>query len=224
MILRTDYLKKNTSYDQNNSLDVIHYVNILKFKKAGEKKITKILSDQIREDFLKEFKGSEHLSPEFLKNYHQTTGVRRIRLKESRTVLPIKTRTNKIYKMFQGSSNYAARLFESPKGQWDAEIIDIFTANKKHFPPIPKIARLVKGDVLFFNNKFWRLVKFDINKNFTFLEHFASGNPDVLKNDKDKKAQVIRKIPSSLQRLHPQRVDVSPCGVVKFNTLEFNCK
>ena len=63
-----------------------------------------------------------------------TTGVRRVRLKEKETVIPIKNKSGEVYKAFNGDSNYAMELFENSKGKkWDAQIIDTFYSQSKGF-------------------------------------------------------------------------------------------
>jgi len=217
--------------DFSKSIDVIHYVDMLKkldLDKVSEKKINnKIVSERIKKDFLEEVEKNQVLSKEFLINYHQKTGVRRVRLKETKKVIPIKNKFGKIYKYFNGNGNYAVHLFEKSRGKWDAKVIDTFSANQKHFKPIPDKERLMKGDMLFFDDRFWRLVKFDQNKSLIFVEHYLSGNPDELRKDDKTKKSVKQNTPASLQKSNPKRVDISPCGVVKlseFVLINTDCK
>ena len=216
-------LHKETAYGVSGNIEdfskpqeVLHYTDILSLEKFDNKKLdTKVVSEKIKNDFLGEIKKTGKLSKEFLKDYHQKTGIRRVRLKEKETVIPMKDKSGRIYKAFNGDGNYALELFEKNNGKWDARIIDTFTANQKDFKSIPEDARLMKGDMLFFKNKFWRLVKFDKNKTLIFLEHFTSGNPDNLRKDPNKKEQVSQNTPGSLQELNPKRVNISPCGIIK---------
>ncbi|MDE0152138.1 MAG: type II CRISPR RNA-guided endonuclease Cas9 [Bdellovibrionales bacterium] len=214
----TAYGVLNNVNDLLKQIDVIHYVDILTLSGVNEKKIKdKIVSERIKRDFLKELEDNKNLSKEFLIDYHKKTGIRRVRLKEKEKVIPIKNKSGKIYKYFNGCGNYAMRFCLSSNGRWDAQVIDTFSANQKGFPSIPKKSILMKGDMVFFDGKFWRLVKFDQNKKMVFVEHCTSGNPDDLSKNDLTKCHVSRKTPSSFQQSKPKRVDISPCGVIKLS-------
>ena len=196
--------------DLSTPINVIHYVGILKLIGMDKKVVDKkIMSEKIKQDLSEEFKINQKLSKEFLMNYHKKTGIRRIRLTEKKRVIPINN------KYFAGAGNYAIQFIENVNGKWDAKVIDTFSANQKSFQPIPSKSRLMKGDMLFFENKFWRLVKFDQNKSMIFVEHCISGNPDDLRKNEHTKCHISQKTPSSLQNTNPKFVDISPCGVVK---------
>ena len=208
--------------DFSDPVEVLHYASLLSLEKANKKKVSKIIvSSKIRADFLKELENSTALSKEFLKNYHKKTGVRRVRLKESKSVIPIKDSSKRTYKAFQSGSNYAMELFENTNGKWEGRVISRFEANQKNFKPVPKKNRLMAGDILFFEKRFWRLVKFDRNNILIFIEHFVSGNPDEIRKKKTKE-QVSQKSPGSLQTANPKRVDISPCG--KFTWTAFKLR
>ncbi len=196
-------------------INVIHYVEILTLNGADKKKIeSRIISEKVKQDFLKELKVNNTLSKEFLINYHQKTGIRRVRLNRKERVIPIENKFGKIYKFFQEDGNYAIQLFKNSSGKWDAQVISIFSANQKTFKPIPDKARLMKGDMLFFAGRFWRLVKFTQNKNLTFSEHFEA-NVDARNRSRSDQYKYTQKSPSSLQKCNPKRVNISPCGLVQ---------
>ena len=215
----TAYGVSSENKNFKDPIDVIHYKDILSFKGVGKQKIEKIISDKIRDDFLKELEEKTKISKEFIENYHKETGVRRVRTREKEAVIPIKDKNGKIYKAFQGGGNYAMRLFEKSNGKWDAEVISIFNANQEDFTSIPKNSRLMKNDILYFENRFWRLVKFDRNKTMIFTEHFVSGNPDEIRKNEETKDHVNQKSLNSLQKEKPKRVDISPCGIIKMTPL-----
>ena len=220
---RKGQLHNDTAYgvskdvkDFSKPIEVIHYVEILTLKKEKrkeqEKKLKKIISNEIRKSFLEELERSGTLSKEFLIDYHQKTGIRRVRIKETETVIPIRNKSKKVYKAFNGDSNYAIEIFETEKGKWDARVINTFEANQKDFKLSLTNNCLMKGDMLFFDNRFWRLVKFDKNKKMVFSEHLSSRNPAEQSKDKETKHQVVRKIPNSLKNFSPKRVHISPSG------------
>ena len=207
--------------DFNKSMDVWHYVDILSLSKANKKKISKIMSDKIRADFEKEYEINQAISKEFLISYHKKTGIRRMRLQEKETVIPIKNRkSQKIYKAFKGDNNYSMRIFKNIKGKLAGEVISTFKANQVNFKPFPKQLRLMKGDMLFFENRYWKLVKFDKRNRLIFIEHFVSKNPEIVKKNPEKKYQVSQKSPSALKKDYVKRVNISPAG--KLSLTDFN--
>ena len=202
--------------DFSKPVKVLRYVGIMNMAgaKAEEnhfKEIKKIVSHRVKKDFLGELGKTGRISKEFLQNYHKIQGVRRIRIEENKKVIPIKNKSGKPYKAFVEGGNHAMELFKRPDGRWDGEVTDIFTANQKNFRPIPKRAKLMKGDMLYFENDFWRLIKFEKkSRNLVFLKHFVSGNLD-----KVCRKHIKRVTPDPLRKLNPERVDISPCGVLK---------
>ena len=209
--------------DFSKPIDTYYYVDILNdhIVKANQKKLDEIISKKIREDFLKELQKNGSLSKEFLIKYHQETGIRRIRImKRQRVLPPIKDREGKPYKAFKGGSNYAIKLFETKDKKWDAEIITTFAANQKDFKVLQGEGKLMKGDMLFFEKRYWVLRKFDQNKNIIFLEHFSSGNPNDIQKQEETRDQFRQKSPSSLQKLNPKRVHISPSGKMTVTPLK----
>ena len=200
-----------------NPIDIIHYVDILSLAKFDKKKIEKkIISGKIRADLLQEWEQKGQISKEFLEIYHKTTGIRRVRIKEKNTVIPIKNKYGKIYKTFNGDGNYAMELFEQSNGKWDGKVVGRFKANEQSFTPIPKKRKLMISDMLFFSSKFWRVVKLSDNS-ITLSEHFEA-NVDA--RSREKQYKYISKTPSSLQKRESKRVDISPCGVIKITPFD----
>ncbi|MDE0119010.1 MAG: type II CRISPR RNA-guided endonuclease Cas9 [Bdellovibrionales bacterium] len=210
------FLSSKDIPDFSKAINVIHYMDILSFNGMDQKKVNnKIVSQKIKNDFLQEIEKNKKLTKEFLINYHKKTGIRRVRIIEKRTVIPIKNKSRKIYKAFNGDGNHALRLFKKQNGKWDGLVIDRFTANQKSFKPIPNKHRLMINNMLFFNNKFWRIVKLS-GKQITLSEHFEA-NVDKRNKDKNKSYKYTTKSVGALQKVEAKRVDISPCGVVKIS-------
>ena len=214
----TAYGFSSKGQDFSKPVEVVHYVDILSLVQFDKrKKFEKIISGRIKSDLLREWMERGRLSKEFLEGYHKKTGVRRVRVKEKEKVIPITNRSGKAYKAFIGDGNYAMELSEKPNGKWDGRVITRFEANNKSFISVPENRKLVIGDMLFFDNKFWRVVKLSDN-NITFAEHFEA-NVDA--RNRKKQYQYTTKTPGSLQSLKPGRVDVSPCGVFRITPFDF---
>ena len=102
------------------------------------------------------------------------------------------------------------------------KIINRFTANQKLFRPLTKKRSLIINDMLFFNNKIWRVVKLSTGK-ITLSEHFEA-NVDARSRSKEKSYKYTTKTPGSLQTENPKRVNISPCGVVKITSFDLKEK
>ena len=203
--------------DFSKSIEIFKYDSLDKLNKYSQKSIEKkIVSEKIKKDFLDEIKRSKKLSKEFLTNYHNKTGIRRVKIKAKETIIPIRDSKNRAYKGFNGESNYSLQLFQNKKGKWDAKVISTFEANQKDFKPASKDSRIMKGDMFYFDNKFWRLVKFSQKKEMCFIEHFEA---NVSARVQNKELKYQHKNPSPLQKLNPKRVHISPCGKVKLSEL-----
>ena len=209
--------EKEQSIEENFSkpIDVVHYVMISSCAGWNKKKIEKIISDKIKNDFLTEWENSSKISKKYLQDYHRKTGIRRVRIKENQRVIPIKNKAGNIYKTFKGDGNYAAECFieRGKRGnRWNIRIISRFDANQKNFRSISQGEKLIINDMLFFDNKFWRVVKLT-DGSITFSEHFES-NVDKRNRDKNNDYKYTTKSPQALQKLQPKRVNISPCGMV----------
>ncbi|MBC6415620.1 MAG: type II CRISPR RNA-guided endonuclease Cas9 [Bdellovibrionales bacterium] len=197
-------------------IDVVLYKNIIEITKE---KLKNIISPKIRKDFENEFKKSNKITKEFLQDYHKKTGIRRVRLKSKETIIPIKDQFGHNYKAFMPGSNYVIKLFQDKKGKWDGKIITTFDANQNKIFLPKKNSSLMKGNLLFFEGDFWKLVKFDRNKILIFVRHFVSGNPDELRKEEKTKHLMSQKNISSLGKTKPKKVDISPAG--KYKLIDF---
>ena len=102
--------------DFSKKVEVIFYKDIMSLDKIKQKKLEDIVSEKIREDFEDEFKKNTKITKEFLKNYHNKTGIRRVRFKTNETVTPIKDRLQgHIYKAFKPGSNHVINFISKCK-------------------------------------------------------------------------------------------------------------
>ena len=147
-----------------------------------------------------------------LKQLSDQTGIRRIRVVETLSVIPIKDKTGREYKAYKGDSNYCYEIFQTPKGKWDGEVISTFDANRTGFvarwhqtyPTAPLVLRLFKNDMIEMEHdgkrRVMRVVKFSQGM-ICLAEHFEGGNlkaRDAAKPDEDP-FKYVYKSPSALQ-------------------------
>ncbi|WP_235955116.1 type II CRISPR RNA-guided endonuclease Cas9 [Sphingobium psychrophilum] len=88
--------------------------------------------------------------------WHPFGGVRRVRVVEPLSVIPIKDRNGRIYKGYKGDSNYRYDVWELPGGKWVNEVVSMFDAHQPGWqsairvanPTARKILSLHRDDVL----------------------------------------------------------------------------
>ena len=195
--------------DFSKIVEVIHYVDIMSLDKYNQKKLEKIISPKIKADFKNEIKQNKKITKDFLQNYHKETGIRRVRLKEKNTVIPIKDKKGEFYKAFKPDGNLAMELFKNTKGKWDGKIITRFSANQKGSKTTFKLNKIMINDTLFFKDKFWKIVK--LSNRITFAEHFEA-NIDARNREKTDSYTYTTKSPKQLQELNAKKVYISPAG------------
>ena len=206
--------------DFSKAVRVLHYVSIMELDR---KKIDRIVSEKIKKDFQIEHENTGQLSKEFLQEYHKQTGIRRIRLKEKNTVVPIKNKQGQIYKAFKPDGNFAMELFENTKREWDGKVITRFSANQNNSKAVINPNKIMINDMLYFQDKFWRVVKLNkSSKRIAFSEHFEA-NVSARDRDASHNYKYTNKSLKQLQKLNAKKVHISPSGkykLVNFNNLK----
>lgn len=90
--------------------------------------------------------------------YFARTGVRRVRMEERLSVIPIEDRvTRQPYRYVKGDGNYCYDIYRLDNGKWGGDVVDIYTANRPGFglrskeaykSGKPLVMRLRQGDIL----------------------------------------------------------------------------
>ncbi|WCT75326.1 type II CRISPR RNA-guided endonuclease Cas9 [Sphingomonas naphthae] len=127
----------------------------------------------------------------------QYARIRRVRVTEPLTVIPIRDREGRAYKGYKGDSNYRYDVWEMPDGKWitrwrDREgqersgVVSMFDAHQSIEPPRPhpaakKVLSLHQNDLLAIERdgeerRFVRVVKFGQNGQVTLAEPQQSGD------------------------------------------------
>lgn len=212
-------LHNDTAYGLTGAVDakgnsiVVRRVPLSSFKKLAD-------LDRIRDSDLKaslyqhldglEGKAFEKAVADFPNlGWHPFGGVRRIRVTEPLTVIPIRDQNGHIYKGYKGDSNYRYDVWELPGGKWVtnwknedgkalSSVISTFDAHQSVELPRPhpaarKILSLHQNDLLAIEHagegrKLMRVVKFGQNGQITLAEHQQAGDlkrRDAALNDED---------------------------------------
>ena len=80
-------------------------------------------------------------------------GIRRVRVVETLTVIPIRDAEGRAYKGYKGDSNYRYDVWEMPDGKWRCQVVSMFDAHQsteqaRPHPAARKILSLQRNDIL----------------------------------------------------------------------------
>lgn len=156
---------------------------------------------------------------------HPHPPVRRVRVIEALSVIPISNSSGTVYKAYKGDSNYCYDIFAGEKGRWGGEIISRFDANHPSFDPraktsrtgAPLIMRLHVGDLLAIEDdgtkRVMRVVKLSKGQ-IVLAEHFEGGPLKKRDSDKEDRFKYRTLAPSGLQKLAARYLHVDVDGRV----------
>ena len=112
--------------------------------------------------------------------------IRRVRVIEPLSVIPIKDRNGRIYKGYKGDSNYRYDVWEMPDGKWKADVVSMFDAHQpgeraRPHPAARKVLSLHQNDLVAIERegeerRLMRVVKFGQNGQITLAEPQQAGD------------------------------------------------
>ncbi len=155
--------------------------------------------------------------------------VRRVRIVETLTVIPISDRNGRAYKAYKGDANYCYDIFANEKGQWTGSVTSTFAANQKRFDPharatadgTPLVMRLRQNDLLAVEldgvRRHMRVVKFSTGQ-IVLAEHFEAGALKARDADKEDDFKYLTCSPRRLQTLKAAIIRVDPAGDLRGST------
>lgn len=135
-------LHNETAYGLVNGIDgdgpqsVVHRVPLTALD--GQKAIAKIKDNKIRNELIRVTEGLDGKT-EIVKavtKWGDEKGIRRVKIIEKLTVIPMSDKSGKVYKAYMGDSNAYYDIFRIPQSdKYDGEIVSTFDANQKGFIP-----------------------------------------------------------------------------------------
>lgn len=167
--------------------------------------------------------------------YLKSKNIRRLRMLQSLSIIPINDSNGKPYKAFKGDNNWAMEVFEMPEntekaGTWEGFMISRFEVNQKHFKPgqtkrphpaSKLVMRLQINDCLSFVPEGESLPKiFRIQKlsgNQIVLAESNEANTDGRNRDPKEQFKLFSKSPNALKILGVKKAHISPSGRVSFS-------
>ncbi len=115
--------------------------------------------------------------------------IRRVRLTEGLTVIPIRDATGRAYKGYKGDANFRFDVWELPDGRWVHDVVTMFDAHRPDFdwegrrphPAARKVLSLKQGDMVAYDHPkavrtIGTVVKFGQNGQITLVPHNEAGD------------------------------------------------
>lgn len=152
-------------------------------------------------------------------------GLRRIRVVEPLSVIPIRDRQGRAYKAYKGDSNYRFDMWELKTGKWKDEVVSMFDAHRRDWvspiraenPTARKVLSLQQNDVVAVERdgerELLRVVKFT-GGTLVLAPPQEAGSLKARDADKDDPFRYVYGSPSSLQRWKARQVRIDELGRV----------
>lgn len=212
--------------EKGNSL-VVHRVPLSSLKKASD--IAKVRDPLLRaalDQFMQGVTGKNFETriarfPELAPLPYR--GIRRVRIIEPLSVIPIQDATGRAYKGYKGDSNYCYSVWEMPDGKWRSDVISMFDAHqsgtvRRPHPAARKVLGLHRNDVLAVERtpsvrELLRVVKFS-EGSLVLAALNESGNLKARDADKQDYFKYVYSSPSSLKNWRARQVRIDEIGRV----------
>ena len=153
-------------------------------------------------------------------------GLRRIRVVEPLSVIPIRNREGRAYKAYKGDSNYRFDMWELKTGKWKDEVVSMFEAHQRDWvspiragnPIARKVLSLQQNDVVAIERdggtrELMRVVKFSAGT-LVLAPPQEAGSLKARDGDKDDPFKYVYGSASSLQRWRARQVRIDELGRV----------
>jgi CRISPR-associated endonuclease Csn1 len=153
--------------------------------------------------------------------------IRRVRLTEALTVIPIRDRQGRVYKGYKGDANFRYDVWELPDGKWIADVVTMFDAHRpdrdpqaaRPHPAARKVLSLKQNDLVAYEypkdgRTIGRVVKFSMAGQIVFAAHNEAGALKARDADGDDPFKYFSKAASGLREIGARQVRVDATGRV----------
>jgi CRISPR-associated endonuclease Csn1 len=94
------------------------------------------------------------------KDGHDYKNIRRVRMTESLSVIPIRDKDGVAYKGYKGDANFRYDVWEMPDGKWQADVLTMFDAHRpdmdwqkrRPHPAAKKVLSLKQNDMVAYDD------------------------------------------------------------------------
>ncbi|ODT66196.1 MAG: type II CRISPR RNA-guided endonuclease Cas9 [Pelagibacterium sp. SCN 63-23] len=167
-----------------------------------------------------------------LKRLQQTdkfyAGIRRVRVTEALSVIPIRDATGHAYKAYKGDANFRYDVWELPNGKWVPEVISMFDAHDRGWvsqvhaanPAARRVLSLRQNDMVAYQHPeqglvYGRVVKFGQSGQMTFAAHHEGGSLKSRDADRDDPFKYFYKSAGTMKDIGLRQIRVDEIGRVQ---------
>ncbi len=157
----------------------------------------------------------------------QFRGIRRVRVTEPLSVIPIRDAAGRVYKGYKGDSNYKYDVWHMPDGEWRSDVVSMFDAHQSGKRPRPhpaakRVLSLHQDDIIALQPeggelRLMRVVKFSQNGRITLAPPNEAGDlkrRDAASNHYDPFRYIVRTA-GGLKLARARKVGVDEIGRVR---------
>jgi len=159
-----------------------------------------------------------------LEKFQVRTGIRRARILEKLSTVPIRNNEGNIYKAYKPDGNFCYDIWEEPNGKWNGRVLTRFEANQSQGKMPPRkgpndqklLMRLMVDDTVKLNHptcKYWRVAMISDGV-IAMAPIHEGGNLRDRERMSEDHFKYLRKTPNTLKDISCQVVHVDECGFV----------
>ncbi len=152
-------------------------------------------------------------------------GIRRVRVREPWSVIPIRDASGRAYKAYSGFSNDRYNVWRMPDGSWRHDVVSTFNAHQRDYqeerphPAAKKVLSLRQNDMIAVERKdgpreIMRVIKFTQNGQITLVPHNEAGKLADRNKSQTDPLQIISPTASGLRNMKARQVRIDPLGRV----------
>ncbi len=162
------------------------------------------------------------------KDSHDYFNIRRVRMTETLSVIPIRDRNGVAYKGYKGDANFRYDVWEMPDGKWQADVVTMFDAHRpdmdwqrrRPHPAAKKVLSLKQNDMVAYDDPkgsgvaLGRVVKFNTAGQLYLAGNREAGALKARDADADDPFKYMSKAASGLRDINARQVRVDETGRV----------
>jgi CRISPR-associated endonuclease Csn1 len=163
----------------------------------------------------------------FRKAHPKFKGIRRVRMVEALSVIPIRDAEGKAYKAYKGDANYRYDVWETKDGKWIAEVVSMYEAHQPGWVSAVhrdnhnarRVLRLQQNDMVAYEHPndgytIGRVVKFVGDGRMYFAPHRESGSLKARDADKSDPFKYLVKSAAGLKDIKCRQIRIDEAGRV----------
>jgi CRISPR-associated endonuclease Csn1 len=161
----------------------------------------------------------------FRKEHKTFRGIRRVRMAETLSLIPIKDKNGKAYKGYKGDANYRFDVWETLDNKWHSEVVSMFDIHQAGWtsrfhqenPTARRVLSLKQNDMVAYEHPIdgytiGRVVKFAQSGSIYFADHKEGGSLKARNSDSADPFKYFQKTAGALQKAKCRQVRIDESG------------